>query len=74
MRKRGRIGWLGLVSVAFVTASAPVTISVDRGVQPQAAECQSGTCCPEDRSTCVIGTTQVGGYYHKAEGPCNNVN
>lgn len=74
MRKRRRIGWLGLVLGAFVTASAPVTISVDGGIQPQAAECQSGTCCPEDKSTCVIGTTQVGGYYHKPEGPCNNGN
>jgi hypothetical protein len=74
MKQRGRFGWLGLVASAFVTASAPVTISVDRGVQPQAAECQSGTCCPEDKSTCVIGGHQIGGYYHKAEGSCTNGN
>lgn len=72
MRRRGRIGWLGLVSGAFVTASAPVTISVD-GVEPQAAECQTGTCCPEDKSTCVIGDHQIGDYYHKAEGSCINI-
>jgi hypothetical protein len=68
--RKGKIRWLGLVSGAFVTASAPVTVSVERGVQPQVAECQSGTCCPEDKSTCVIGSNQNKGYYHQAEGPC----
>lgn len=73
MVSRRRIRWAALVSGVFVTASAPITFSVDGGVQPQAAECQSGTCCPEDKATCVIGTYQVGGYYHKASGACANV-
>jgi hypothetical protein len=68
-----RIRWAALVSVTFVTASAPVKLSVQRGVEAQAAECQSGTCCPEDRSTCVIGGYQVGGYYQKPSGRCTNV-
>ena len=73
MVTRRRIRWAALASGAFVTASAPVTVSVDRGVQAQTAECQSGTCCPEDRATCVIGTYQAGGYYQKASGACANV-
>lgn len=70
MVKRRKISWVALVSGAFVTASAPVTVSVQEGVKAQAAACQNGTCCPEDKATCVIGDHQVGGYYHKASGSC----
>jgi hypothetical protein len=31
----------------------------------------SGTCCPEISSDCVIGTFHAGGKYFKSEGPCN---
>lgn len=72
MRGRGRMRWIGIAAGAFLTASAPLTVSTE-GLRPQAAECQSGTCCPEDRATCVIGNNQVGGYYHKSEGSCHNV-
>jgi hypothetical protein len=66
-----RLRWAGVALGTFLTASAPVTVSRD-GIQPQAAECQNGTCCPEEKSACVIGTNQVGDYYHKAVGPCIN--
>jgi hypothetical protein len=72
MIRKQRIRWVALVSGAFLTASAPVTVSVQRGVQAQAAECQSGTCCPEDKVICVVGNAQAGGYYHKASGSCIN--
>lgn len=68
-----RMRWITLVSGTLVTASAPVTVSMDRGIEAQAAECQSGTCCPEDKATCVIGQYQVGGYYQKPSGSCANV-
>jgi len=67
-----RLRWAGVCLGAFLTASAPVTVSLERGVQPRSAECQDGTCCPEDKSTCVIGSHQVGDYYHKSSGPCIN--
>lgn len=68
-----RFRWPLLMLGAVVSASAPVTVSIEEGVQPRTAECQTGTCCPEERSTCVVGTTQVGGYYQKPEGSCKNV-
>lgn len=70
MSRRRRIGRLGIVAGAFVTAATPVTVSMDRGVRAQTVECQSGTCCPEEKATCVIGNHQVGGYYQKASGSC----
>jgi len=72
MSRRRRIGGLGVISATFVAAAAPVTISVD-GVRPQAAECQDGTCCPEEKATCVVGNTQVGGYFFKEKGSCTGV-
>lgn len=66
---RRRVRW-GSVAIGALLGAAPVTVSREHGVEAQAAECQSGTCCPEERSTCVIGTVQVGDYYHKAKGSC----
>jgi hypothetical protein len=70
MAGRGEFRWVALVSGAFVAAAAPVTVSVERGIQAQVAECQDGTCCVEDKATCVVGSHQVGGYYYKKSGPC----
>ena len=70
MARRAKFRWVALFSGAFVTASAPVTVSVERGIQAQVAECQDGTCCVEDKATCVVGPYQVGGYYYKKGGPC----
>ena len=61
MVSRRKIRWAALVSGAFLTASAPVTASVDGGIRTQTAECQNGTCCPEDKAPCVIGGYQIGG-------------
>jgi hypothetical protein len=61
---------LALFSVVTLSAAAPVTYSPDRGLHEAAVECQSGTCCPEEKSTCVIGGNQVAGYFHKPEGSC----
>lgn len=72
MRKFPVLRWPAILLGAFLTASAPVTIT-DRGaLAPRTAECQTGTCCPEDKSTCVIGSAKVTGYYQKASGSCGN--
>lgn len=61
---------LALFSAVILSAAAPATYSPDQGLHEATLECQSGTCCPEDKSTCVIGGHQVAGYYQKPEGSC----
>lgn len=34
------------------------------------AAADSGTCCPEIGSICVIGNLVFHGYYYKSSGPC----
>ncbi len=59
-----------LVLSCVAATAAPVTLAPGGGVQPARAECQTGTCCPEDGSWCIIGDTQREDYYHKASGSC----
>lgn len=56
--------------VIVVGASAPISFSPSSGFEVKTAECQNGTCCPEDKSTCVIGDYQNVGYYQKPSGSC----
>lgn len=62
-----RIAWL-----AIVLATAPVQVTPDGGIAEQQACAQSGTCCPEPESTCVIGSFSRADAYYKAEGSCRN--
>ncbi|HEX6036799.1 hypothetical protein [Longimicrobium sp.] len=39
----------------------------------QEAACQDGTCCPEEKSTCVVGTHAEPNYYYKPQGGCKVV-
>jgi hypothetical protein len=62
----------GLVIVpATLAASVPVTTG-PRGLQPAVAACQDGTCCPEEGSTCVVGTNQRENRYYKSGGSCTD--
>ena len=71
MRTVPVLRWPAILLGAFLTASAPVTIT-DRGaLTTRTAECQTGTCCPEDKSVCVIGSSKLFGYYQKASGSCS---
>ena len=60
---------IALFAGAALTASAPVTADAG-GLRVQEAACQDGTCCPEDKSTCVVGTHSETGYYYKPQGSC----
>ncbi len=61
-----------LLSGAVFTASAPVTAGAG-GLRVHEAACQDGTCCPEEKSTCVVGTHAEANYYYKPQGPCKVV-
>jgi hypothetical protein len=61
-----------LFAVTALTASVPVTADAG-GLHVQEAACQDGTCCPEDKSTCVVGTHAETGYYFKPQGSCKNI-
>jgi len=34
-------------------------------------EAQSGTCCPEYNSWCIIGAIEMWSYYYKSSGSCH---
>ena len=59
------------LSVVLVSA-APLTASED-GVVLSTADCQSGTCCPEPKSTCIIGSWIRPDKYLKVEGSCTEI-
>ena len=53
-----------------VLALAPVAFTPERGVVENQACAQSGTCCPEPGSTCVIGDFSRADAYYKPSGSC----
>jgi hypothetical protein len=66
------ISRITLLSGAVLTASAPITADAG-GLRVQEAVCQDGTCCPEEKSTCVVGTHAEANYYYKPKGSCKVV-
>jgi hypothetical protein len=60
---------LAVLGVAGTATLAPLSVS-PRGVRLQVAACQSGTCCPEDRTMCIVGTSEVPDHYFKSSGSC----
>jgi hypothetical protein len=68
MRESSR-AWLAILLTAGVAALAPVSVSF-HGVHLQTAACQSGTCCPEERTMCIVGTSEVPDHYFKSSGSC----
>lgn len=61
------------VFLAVVIAGAgPAPIS-GRGIAPAEVACQSGTCCEEPKSLCIIGSWMLLHKYAKAEGSCAQV-
>ena len=65
-------GRVVLLSGVVLTAAAPVTLDAD-GVRVREAACQDGTCCAEEKSTCVVGTHAEPNYYYKPQGSCKPV-
>ena len=62
-------GRILLLSVTAAAASSPVTIDAG-GLRIQEAACQDGTCCYEEKSTCVIGSHAESSYYYKPHSSC----
>lgn len=61
---------LGGLAVGAALLLAPVGVS-SAGLGMAQAACQSGTCCREDGSTCVIGDIQRPDRYALLQGgPC----
>ena len=67
-RGLGRVSLL-LATAAVAAAFMPVSISM-RGIEATRAACQSGTCCPEDRTMCIVGDNQVPDHYFISSGSC----
>lgn len=61
---------LALVSAASLSAAAPVSVSVERGLHESTLQCQDGTCCFEAGSTCIVGQWQRPDKYYKPSGSC----
>lgn len=59
------------LAVAALGAFAPVAYSSDRGLITSSATCEDGTCCPEDKSLCIInGIISENSYDKGTEGSC----
>lgn len=55
---------LGLLCGGALSASILIVPPV------RALDNNSGTCCPETGSICIVGGIEKQNYYYKAEGPC----
>lgn len=55
---------------AVLLSIAPLTFTMEAGVTEQQACAQSGTCCREADSLCIVGGNFARDYYFKKEGPC----
>lgn len=64
-RRRRRI-LLPLAVTALV--AAPFSLTPDGRVAASAATCQDGTCCPELKSTCIIGDWKIADKYALTSG------
>lgn len=61
-----------LICVPVLATAAPVSFS-GKGLDVSRAECQDGTCCPEPKSTCIVGTYQRADKYYKSSGSCTEI-
>lgn len=61
-----------LFFLPIVATAAPVSFSGE-GLAVTAAVCQDGTCCPDPKSTCVVGDRVRTGKYYKSEGSCTEI-
>ena len=61
-----------LLSGAVMAAASPITVE-EGALRTRTAQCQDGTCCPEEKSTCVVGDSQNPGYYYKPSGSCKTL-
>lgn len=64
-----------IAAIAAALVIAPFALSSASGVHVNDAcaadGTDSGTCCPEARSICVVGTFVGQNYYYKSEGSCS---
>jgi len=61
-----------LLCVPVLATAAPISLS--GGVlEVSEAECQDGTCCPEPKSTCIVGGYERADKYYKSSGSCGEI-
>lgn len=60
-----------LVGASILGAISPITVSSSDGIVPAQA-CADGTCCPEDKSICIINDIRTENAFHRGTGPCIN--
>ncbi|HEV7587671.1 MAG TPA: hypothetical protein VGO40_06035 [Longimicrobium sp.] len=70
MRTAQLIRPLGVVVLPLIVAASVPVATGPRGLQLAVAACQDGTCCPEEGSTCVVGTNQLPNRYYISSGSC----
>lgn len=62
---------LVLLGGSILGAISPITVSSSGAIVPAQA-CADGTCCPEDKSICIINDIRTDNAYHKGTGPCSD--
>jgi hypothetical protein len=62
---------LVLICGSILGAISPITVSSSNGIVPAQA-CADGTCCPEDKSICIINDIRTENAFYKGTGPCIN--
>lgn len=72
MKKSRVTRFLRVACAATVLALTPLAFTPERGVVENQACAQSGTCCPEVGSTCVIGDFSKADAYYKTSGSCKD--
>ena len=61
-----------ILFVPVLATAAPLSLS-EQGLRASEAQCQDGTCCPEPKSTCVVGSWERPDKYFKSSGSCTEV-
>lgn len=60
---------LVLLGSSIVAAISPVTVSSSGALVPAKA-CADGSCCPEDKSICIINDIRTDNAFYKTTGSC----
>lgn len=62
---------LVLLGGSILGAISPVTVSPSGAIVPARA-CADGSCCPEDKSICIINDIRTDNAFYKSTGSCLN--
>ena len=61
-----------ILCVPVLATAAPISFT-EQGLRAGEAQCQDGTCCPEPKSKCIVGSWTRPDKYFKSSGSCTEV-